>query len=339
MMLLFTVKIGQVKEDGQQNSSVSTELVVAAGLANESRQLVMSMSGLILTGVSSELALLPAHGRELSVVVSASHGGIAKSGAASTADRADGGLAEMSTQPPTSLNELVQVEASLDAHSVQHVDNILGGHIARGTGSIGAPTEATHTSVNRGDPKPKSDKNVGQGLTISVVEVDSEMLGGNELGHLIEKGSSGAGRANTSSVAEHNLIAAQVVEAASDLSHLDGVDRAIVGISKNGRDAATDTHAISVSTSDYRLEALNAFLDAAVDIFASKSFPSGSEDENFLGPVLKGSLVALEIGNEDAVGNTGTRVLHHDSLEDLRRVCHLREMSNSGMGCKSGVNT
>src|SRR5579875_1086450 len=43
---------------------------------------------------------------------------------------AGGGLAQLFRQPVTGFDQLVEIDAGLDAHALQHVGNVLAGHVA-----------------------------------------------------------------------------------------------------------------------------------------------------------------------------------------------------------------
>ena len=49
-----------------------------------------------------------------------------------------GGAAQVVADELASVNQLVQVDTGLYAHALQHVDHVLGGHIARGSLGVGA---------------------------------------------------------------------------------------------------------------------------------------------------------------------------------------------------------
>lgn len=82
-----------------------------------------------------------------------------------------------------SINEFVKVDASVNSHAMEHVNDVFGGDVASSALGIGTSAEASNAGVNGGDAKLERSSDVGDGLAVGVVEVDSELVEG-EIGLL-----------------------------------------------------------------------------------------------------------------------------------------------------------
>jgi len=74
------------------------------------------------------------------------------------------------------FDQLLEVDAGLDAQAVQHVDEILGREVARGTRRVRAAAEASDGGVEVADPLVQADERVGEGRAPRVVQVQGELV-------------------------------------------------------------------------------------------------------------------------------------------------------------------
>jgi hypothetical protein len=73
--------------------------------------------------------------------------------------------------------EAPKINLHILAMHVQHVNNVFCSHIPRGSFGIGTTPKTSDTAVNNGNAMLKRNKNIGQGLAVCVVEVNSQLLG------------------------------------------------------------------------------------------------------------------------------------------------------------------
>src|SRR5210317_2101337 len=80
------------------------------------------------------------------------------------------------TSKLTNLNQLVNVNASMNTKTIHHIKDVLCSYVTGSSWSKGAATEARNRTVNYGDTLLQCDKNVCQTLTIGVVKMDCQLL-------------------------------------------------------------------------------------------------------------------------------------------------------------------
>src|SRR5690606_38170122 len=84
---------------------------------------------------------------------------------------AGGSAAQVGRNPLADVDHGVEIDAGLDAHAVQHVDDVFGGDVAGGAFGVGAAAQPGHGGVEDGDAGLQRGEYVGEGLTVGVVEV------------------------------------------------------------------------------------------------------------------------------------------------------------------------
>ena len=73
------------------------------------------------------------------------------------------------------LDQLLEVDAGLNAHAVQHVDDVFGWNVSGGSGRIGASSKSGHAWIDDPDPEAEGRQDVAQGLAVGVVAVNSQL--------------------------------------------------------------------------------------------------------------------------------------------------------------------
>ena len=79
-------------------------------------------------------------------------------------------------------NQGIQINSGFDAHSVQHIKQVLGGNISGSAFGIGATTETSHRAVNHGDPALQRRQNIGQRLAVGVMKMYRQLRNRNLFG-------------------------------------------------------------------------------------------------------------------------------------------------------------
>ena len=76
--------------------------------------------------------------------------------------------------PARRRHQLGEVDAGLEPHAVEHVDEVLGGEVARGAGRVGAAAQPAHRGVEGGDAQLEPDQHVGERRAAGVVHVQRD---------------------------------------------------------------------------------------------------------------------------------------------------------------------
>ncbi len=118
----------------------------------------------------------------------------------------------------TSGGEFIEIDAGLDAHSVQHIYDVFGRDIARCARGVRAAPEPSNRAVDDGDSQLKGSEDIRERLAPRVMEMDGELrdryLRRNGLNHVLSFERS----ADADGIAEGNFIAAHLVEFARDIA-------------------------------------------------------------------------------------------------------------------------
>src|SRR4051812_2258242 len=88
-------------------------------------------------------------------------------------------LVHLARQAPTDhglchapgFDQLVEIDAGLDAHAVQHVDEIFGGQVAGGTRSVGAAAQASDCGIEIANAELQPHERVGERRAASVMKM------------------------------------------------------------------------------------------------------------------------------------------------------------------------
>ena len=82
-------------------------------------------------------------------------------------------------------------------------------------------------------------------------------------------------------------------------------DLALVWAAEHGGDVAAHLDAVGAGTIEDRHEALDAFVDAGIDVLAVEGFRSGGEDRHFRGADRPRPFVALQIRHQHRINHAG----------------------------------
>lgn len=132
-----------------------------------------------------------------------------------------------------------------DAHAVEHVDDVLRGHIASGSFGKRTATESGHWGIHNWDAHLKGRKNIGQCLAVSIMTVDGNYISRQVLKRLRQKVSHFDGRANANCVTEWYFIAAHFVQLIGQLSGFLWLNEAFIWTAQTAGDVS-DVHAKKV---------------------------------------------------------------------------------------------
>src|SRR5437764_3124465 len=222
------------------------------------------------------------------------------------------------------LQQRVEVHAGLDAHLVQHRDEVLGGDVAGGALRHRAAAELAEARLVAGHARLQRGEDVGQPLATRVVEVRGQLDVGSErfprqreeLAHL-------AGIGHAGGIAEADLLRTGADEAARDREDALGRHVALVGAAKADADHALAAQPGVAGAREDALQALQRLLDRAVDVLAVVRVAGAQEDVDLVDAlaqperILEAALVGDEDADADVVGNVR-------ALEDLAAVGELR---------------
>src|SRR4051794_5123598 len=215
------------------------------------------------------------------------------------------------------LQQRIEVDAGLDAHLVEHRDEVLGGDVARGplrhraaAQLAEARLEALAAGLQRGE-------HVGQALAARVVEVGGQLdvvaerlaRGGEELAHLARVGHAGG-------VAEADLLRAGGDEPLRDGEDALARDVALVGVAEAHADDALAAQPRLAGAGQHPLQPGQRLLDRAVDVLAVVGLARAEEDVDLVEVLaqLQGVVEAALVGDEHR---------HADVVGDVRALEHL----------------
>src|SRR5439155_21536494 len=193
---------------------------------------------------------------------------------------------------------LGQVDAGLDAHAVEHVEQVLGGQVPARSGRVGTAPEAARRAVDGGDARLQGGEHVGEGRAPRVVEVDGEGAGGHDLfqpahdvGHL--------GRnADADGVADGDLVAPGLEQPPRHLCHLFRLHLSLVRAAEAGGYVAAHPEPVLRRLGHELRESLEALVDRRVDVLLVEGLAGGGEDGDLLNAGLPRLLEALAVGDE-----------------------------------------
>src|SRR4051794_16599120 len=219
----------------------------------------------------------------------------------------------------------VEVDPGLDAHLVQHRDEVLGGDVAGRTLGDRAAAELAEARLEGLAAGLQRGEDVGQPLAARVVEVRGQLdlaaelvaRGGEEGSHLARVGHAGR-------VAEADLLRAGGDEALGDDEDALGRDLALVGAAEARADHALAAQARLAGARQHALQPGQRLLDRAVDVLAVVGLGAAQEDVDLLEAVaqLERVVQAALVGDEHRDGDVGG---DPRALEDLAAVGELRD--------------
>ena len=106
------------------------------------------------------------------------------------------------------FDQALEVDPGLDAHAVEHVDEVLRRDVARRAGRVRAAAEAPHRRIEVADPHLEPDEDVGERRAARVVHVHRDLLARDLREDELEDSLRLARRPGADRVAERDLVAA-----------------------------------------------------------------------------------------------------------------------------------
>ena len=149
-----------------------------------------------------------------------------------------GGAVERRRDEGACFHQLVEIDAGLDAEPVQHIDHILGCHIAGSTGRIRAAAKAGDRGIHHCDAHLQHRQQVGKSLAVGIMEMHGEMadvdLGRHGFDHALRLGR----RADADGIAQAHLVAAHADQRLGNARDRHWLNLAFIGAAEHARDIA-----------------------------------------------------------------------------------------------------
>src|SRR6185436_6691765 len=127
--------------------------------------------------------------------------------------------------------------------------------------------------------------------------------------------------ADADGVADRDLVAADVGQAARDVHDAGRIHRAFVGTAEAGRDVAADPHPLAKRVRHELLEAREGLVDGRVDVLAVEGLAGRGEDRDVARARGPRRFVSLAVGDEDGQAHA---VRTAQAAQHLVRARHLR---------------
>ena len=219
----------------------------------------------------------------------------------------------------------LEVDAGVDAHLVQHRDEVLRGDVARGAGRDGAPAELAEARLEGLAAGFERRQDVREALAARVVEVGGQLDLGPELGAcVLEEPAHLARVGHPGRVAEPDLLGPGVAQSARDPEHARLGDVALVGAAEADADHPLAAQARLAGAAEHALEAAERLLDRAVDVLAVVRLAGAQEDVDLVEPVAQRQRVLQPPLVRDQHRQAHV-VRHVDAGEHVGRVGQLRD--------------
>src|SRR5215218_6365048 len=220
--------------------------------------------------------------------------------------------------------QLLDVDAGLVAHLMQHREQVLGGDVAGRAGRHGAAAELAEARLEAADARVERRQHVGEPLATRVVEVRGELDPGQPLLGGEEKLADLAGVRHAGGVAEPKLVRAGGGDSLGQVEHAARVDVAVVGAAEGDGDHAFAVEPGVEDAREHALDRRERVVDGAVDVLAVVRLRRTEEDADLVKAiaVIECLLEAALVGDEDAEGDVVGDV---DALQHLGGVGELRE--------------
>src|SRR5579884_3904896 len=186
---------------------------------------------------------------------------------------AGGGVAEQGGDEAGGRDQLCQIDSGGNAKTVEHVDKVFGGEVARRTGGVGAATKTARRRVDDADAHLQRGKDVGKGGAACVVEVDGQLFDGNRalagqqvkhLYHLV-------GRGDADGIAEREFVDAHCQQGLCHVEDLPGGDMALVGTAEDGGNIAAHGDTFLLCQRDDGTKVGKAFFNGGVDVVTGEA--------------------------------------------------------------------
>ena len=208
--------------------------------------------------------------------------------------------------PVGDLQQCVQVDPGFDAHSVQQVDQVFRGQVARGARRVGAAPQPAHRAVEAGDPHLQPGQHVGQRRGLGVVQVQPDALGVVEGHHLFQQPLDLDRGAHADGVAQHDVIGAIGDQLARDLRHLFRWHLALEGAAADHADRRDDPHPFLLDGRNQLGEHFQALGNGPVDVGLVVAFRGGHEYAHLLQSGFGRALQSPHVGHQ----RRGVRAVH-----------------------------
>src|SRR5207249_12227769 len=192
----------------------------------------------------------------------------------------------------------VERNTGLDAEAVQKVNEILRREIARSSGSVGTATKSAGRAVENRESHLESLVDVGDRHSVRVVEMHREFMPRKFL-EQITTGRFDVTRSRcTNRVSDRDLVNAELEERGCDIGNFFFAHRTLVRAYEAGRDIPSNGYSFSERIIDDRLENINGFLNAHVDVFLVERFRCGREYGNAPNSTLNRAFQTPHVGDE-----------------------------------------
>jgi hypothetical protein len=194
--------------------------------------------------------------------------------------------------------QLVEIDAGLDAHLVQQVDQILGADVACRPGRERAAAEPRERRLVDVDALGEPGHDVDQPDAARVVKVQRDR----QLGDMLLEMAAALGderrRRHAGGVAERHAAHAEVAQPPCDVGDLLDRHLALERAAERGRDRALDRDAGRVRDAHDVLEASEGFLDRAIDVLLIVGLGGREEHPDLVDPGGSGAVRAPGVGHE-----------------------------------------
>jgi hypothetical protein len=176
------------------------------------------------------------------------------------------GAADCALDPLRRLQQLVQPDAGVDAHGVEHMDQVLGADVAGGPRRKRAAAQAGDGAVEIGDAFGQRRQHVGKTAAAGVVEVAGDAVHGDgplrrpqQRGDVSRVGHAGG-------IGEGHPFHAGFDGLVGEIDYANGIDVPLVGAAPGGAKRQANVHAVGLGALGQGLAVPHALLDRAVHV-------------------------------------------------------------------------
>lgn len=230
------------------------------------------------------------------------------------------GQAQLLGHPHARGGEGGQIDPGLDAETVEHPHQVLGGEVAGGALRVRTAAEAARGGVDRGHAVLERREGVGEGLAVGVVEVHADPLGGDAF--RVQRGQQRpdvARGGDADGVAEAELVAAEVEQRLGGADDLGERDRSLPGVAEAHGQVAAYVGPVFLGAGHDGLEHGEGLGDGAVEVAGGEGLGGRTEDGDAGGAQGQRPVETALVGDEDGQG----RVDVGEEGEQLLRVGQL----------------
>ena len=228
-------------------------------------------------------------------------------------------------------SDVLEIDAVLDAQTVEHPDEVLGGEVAGGRLGVRAAAQPTGRRVDGGDPAAQRGEGVGQRLAVGVVEVHGELVDADPGGDArVQHGVDVAGGAGADRVAEGDLRAPALEEPGGHRGDLGGRDRALPGIAPAHRHVTAHGQPGLTGPLQHRREHLELGVECPVEVALGERLGGAGEHRDVREPGGDGPVQPALVRHEHRVVDAVAPFQHGDQLLGVGELGHPLRVHEAG---------